>query len=578
MFSSCEKRQTEEERNAEIDRRVQQQLAAERQTQEKEQLSQQEADIAAREKELAAKQSADTSAVESRQSNSERETTRSTRTEERAPRDYDRDRRPTGSYDTFYTKLDTYGDWRETSDYGYVFQPRQAQSRNWRPYTDGRWVYTDVGWTWISEEPFGWATYHYGRWTRLRNIGWVWVPGDEWAPAWVSWRKSDDYVGWAPLPPEARFDRRSGIHNWADNYYDIGPDQYCFVETRQFGAPRAQRDVLPSERNVIIINQTTNITNITYSNTTVINNGPNYDELRKRSVQPIERFKLDRQVNIDVNVQVPRSEVRGQLVVISAPFIARGPATERPRRVKENISQVTVEHGWSNVGDQQAADKVRAKMKSEAPPPSDAPPKGFVKPAATAPLTVTGPSTPAPVSSVAPAAMATSPPTASQFRGKYPLATPAAAPPKFTPRPAVNSAAKPAPSAGTAAAIAPVITPVPSGGSTNSLSTSVSPAFGRAGKGRELRKQEKQLRRQERKTGETSPADSAPPRPIVSATPLPSASFSAPPTTPSPSAPEFRESRKEKRQMRKEEKRNRKRGIEQAPDEAQPSPTPTPVG
>src|SRR2546423_9736807 len=30
------------------------------------------------------------------------------------------------------------------------------------------------------------------------------VPGDEWAPAWVSWRSSKDYVGWAPLPPEAR--------------------------------------------------------------------------------------------------------------------------------------------------------------------------------------------------------------------------------------------------------------------------------------------------------------------------------------------------------------------------------------
>src|SRR5207248_1104167 len=112
------------------------------------------------------------------------------------------------------TQLDQYGDWRETSDYGYVWQPRQAQSRTWRPYTDGHWVYTDVGWTWISEEPFGWATYHYGRWTRLRNIGWVWVPGDEWAPAWVSWRKSNAYVGWAPLPPEARFDRGTGIHNW----------------------------------------------------------------------------------------------------------------------------------------------------------------------------------------------------------------------------------------------------------------------------------------------------------------------------------------------------------------------------
>ena len=62
------------------------------------------------------------------------------------------------SYETFYRKLEPYGAWRETSDYGYVWQPRVAQqSRDWRPYTDGRWTYTDAGWTWASDEPFGWA-------------------------------------------------------------------------------------------------------------------------------------------------------------------------------------------------------------------------------------------------------------------------------------------------------------------------------------------------------------------------------------------------------------------------------------
>ena len=151
---------------------------------------------------------------------------RRSRSDEDEGRRDEGDERGGGSYSTFYTRLESDGDWIETSNYGYVWQPRLAhESRTWRPYSNGRWVYTDAGWTWISEEPFGWATYHYGRWTRLRNVGWVWVPGNEWAPAWVSWRKSDDYVGWAPLPPEARFERASGIHNWADNYYDIGPDQ-----------------------------------------------------------------------------------------------------------------------------------------------------------------------------------------------------------------------------------------------------------------------------------------------------------------------------------------------------------------
>jgi hypothetical protein len=214
IFCSCQKQQTDAERQAEIDRQVQQRLDTENQAQEKEQLAQREADLNAREKTLAEKENAATSSRDQHPSSARR-----------APESSSD--RPTASYNTFYTKLDPYGEWRETSDYGYVWQPREAErSRSWRPYSDGHWVYSDAGWTWISEEPFGWATYHYGRWTRLRNIGWVWVPGDEWAPAWVSWRKSDDYVGWAPLPPEARFDRRTGIHNWSDNYYDTGPEQY----------------------------------------------------------------------------------------------------------------------------------------------------------------------------------------------------------------------------------------------------------------------------------------------------------------------------------------------------------------
>src|SRR5437868_820830 len=397
IFSSCQKQQTDAERQAEIDRQVQQRLDAEHQAQEKEKLAQREDELNAREKALAERQ--DAVAKSSQRESRPPQTERATRTDQH---------RPTASYDTFYTQLDQYGDWRETSDYGYVWQPRQAQSRTWRPYTDGHWVYTDVGWTWVSEEPFGWATYHYGRWTRLRNIGWVWVPGDEWAPAWVSWRKSNDYVGWAPLPPEARFDRGTGIHNWSDSYYDVGPDQYCFVETKQFGAPRLENAVVPSERNVTIVNQTTNVTNITYNNTTIVNQGPSYDEIRTQTQQPIERLRLEREVNININVGEPRPVVRGQAIVVPAPLIARGLAVERPRRVKETITNVVVDRGWENTGDPQATEKVRVKMKAEATPPPNAPPKTFVKPTeAAAETSATSTSSPA-NAPAAPSASATS--------------------------------------------------------------------------------------------------------------------------------------------------------------------------
>src|SRR5437588_703516 len=255
---SCQKRQTEAEKNAEVERQVQERLAAEHQTEQQQQLQQQQADLYAREKALAEKENA-AAATPARRERAESEPVTRARAVSGAG--------PTSGYSTFYTKLEPHGAWLETADYGYVWQPREAESsRSWRPYTNGRWVYTDAGWTWISEEPFGWATYDYGRWTRLRGIGWVWVPGNEWAPAWVSWRKSDEYVGWAPLPPEARFERGSGIHNWADNYYDIGPEQYCFVPTVSLGEQRIERVVVPAEQNLTIVNRTTNVTNITYTN------------------------------------------------------------------------------------------------------------------------------------------------------------------------------------------------------------------------------------------------------------------------------------------------------------------------
>src|SRR3954470_24732152 len=284
---SCEKSQSDAERNAQVEREVQQRLATEHQADEQQRLAQQQADLAAREQALADREAAaNATATPEEQSAATTTATSATAETDDQPR----------SYDTFYRKLEPYGAWRETADYGYVWQPQQAQqSRDWRPYTDGRWAYTDAGWTWVSAEPFGWATYHYGRWLRLRKVGWVWVPGDEWAPAWVSWRTSKDYVGWAPLPPEARFDRRSGIQNWADSYYDIGPDQYSFVPSNEFGAQKIRRAVVPPERNVTIVFETTNVTRITYANTFVVNEGPSYDELRTRSQRPIERYRLRRQ-------------------------------------------------------------------------------------------------------------------------------------------------------------------------------------------------------------------------------------------------------------------------------------------
>jgi hypothetical protein len=452
---SCQKQESEAEKNAEVERQVQERLAAEHQTQQQQTLDQRQADLDAREKALASKENP--AAPAEAEERTESESTR-TRSRTSAPRE----RAISVGYSTFYNKLESYGDWIETGDYGYVFHPREATSARWRPYGNGRWVYTDAGWTWISEEPFGWATYHYGRWTRLRGIGWVWVPGNQWAPAWVSWRKSNDYVGWAPLPPEARFDQRSGIHNWADNYYDIGPDQYCFVASREFGAPRVEQTLLPPERNVTIINQTTNVTNITYNNTTIVNEGPNYDELRSISREPVQRYRLERNVNVDLAGAPPRPEVRGETVVVAAPVIAQPVANERPPTVKQTIATAAVDLGWAAIANPEEAKKTREKMKSEAAPPPNAPPKKFVKAetttrataesaetstpstqtsSATATVAPSAAPTTAPVATAAPAS---SPSPASSRRGRLPVPTATASQTKPAETPRQQSESSPA--------------------------------------------------------------------------------------------------------------------------------------
>lgn len=89
------------------------------------------------------------------------------------------------------------------------------------------------------------------------------MPGTEWGPAWVSWRRSPRYVGWAPLPPEAEFTRSTGFNGRVDADYDIGPTNYSFVEVRNFGAPRLRTVMIEPRDNITIIQETTNITRIT---------------------------------------------------------------------------------------------------------------------------------------------------------------------------------------------------------------------------------------------------------------------------------------------------------------------------
>lgn len=163
----------------------------------------------------------------------------------------------------FYPSLAPYGSWVQLDGYGWCWQPTVAVTYNdWRPYSNsGRWVYTDCGWYWQSDYSWGWAPFHYGRWFHHARRGWCWIPDRTWGPAWVSWRYSSAYCGWAPLPPLARY--RSGFGLCYNNLsvgigfeFGLGALDYTFVSVNHFYDPNPYRYCLPHSQATRVYHQT----------------------------------------------------------------------------------------------------------------------------------------------------------------------------------------------------------------------------------------------------------------------------------------------------------------------------------
>ncbi len=75
---------------------------------------------------------------------------------------------------TGFAELDSGGIWKVNSDYGPVWFPADL---DWAPYRFGHWSWiAPWGWSWIDDQPWGFAPSHYGRWAVI-NEHWAWVPG-----------------------------------------------------------------------------------------------------------------------------------------------------------------------------------------------------------------------------------------------------------------------------------------------------------------------------------------------------------------------------------------------------------------
>ena len=152
------------------------------------------------------------------------------------------------SLNDFYNSLSPYGNWVVVDGYGRCWLPGVGNyNLGWQPYGDhGHWAYTDSGWYWDSDYAWGWAPFHYGRWFHHDRLGWCWSPDTVWGPSWVTWRYSDSYCGWAPMPPGAYYQEGigylyNGMEVGANFDFGLSPDFFVFVGLHDFADPHPFR-------------------------------------------------------------------------------------------------------------------------------------------------------------------------------------------------------------------------------------------------------------------------------------------------------------------------------------------------
>ena len=157
-----------------------------------------------------------------------------------------------------YDDLDDNGDWRNVPDYGYVWFPNRVDA-GWAPYRNGHWAWVAPwGWTWVEDEPWGFAPFHYGRWAEVDG-SWCWVPGPRvvrpvYAPALVV------FVGGSQFGAALSFGGGGGGVAW----FPLGPRE-VYVPSYHTSERYMQR--------VNVTNTTVNVVNVTniYNNVSVNN-------------------------------------------------------------------------------------------------------------------------------------------------------------------------------------------------------------------------------------------------------------------------------------------------------------------
>ncbi len=245
------------------------------------------------------------------------------------------------SLSVFYSSLGPYGEWIPVGGDLYGWRP-VGVAAGWHPYMYGRWAWTDDGWFWVSDEPWGWAVFHYGRWYFDDYYGWVWIPGYDWAPAWVEWRYGGPYVGWAPLSPYAVFEVGFGVRytsRW------VTPVSYwTFVDCRYVSSPSLHRYVYRPEYNSRYFGRTRGAGNVHFEGGRIMSRGPARQYIEQRG-----NIRIDRAVIADAPERGPTKVLRQgaqDRIEVYRPTIEAQASQDiiaRPERVREDNRKVSLD-------------------------------------------------------------------------------------------------------------------------------------------------------------------------------------------------------------------------------------------
>lgn len=179
--------------------------------------------------------------------------------------------------------------WRPTKDLAETMI-KESDVKEYVPFNNGQWIYTDAGWYFKADTPQEEITSHYGRWTEDENLGYVWLPGKTWSPAWVEMRENQDYVAWAPIPPGTYLEGEKISQT------QINENRYTIVEKKQFIEPSVYKYRYQNveNKNKIMIKEMTKTEGVMVKNKTVINKGPDVADIEKHTGKKIETVKIDK--------------------------------------------------------------------------------------------------------------------------------------------------------------------------------------------------------------------------------------------------------------------------------------------